>query len=209
MVAKTSKNITDVAPRPVRRADFGAKRMDMLRKAALAFAADGYHQTSMGSLAARMGVSKPFLYYYAESKDDLLFQCVQFGQDQLKDAMERTERTDMDGLQRLRHFFSAYAEIMCGDFGRCLALVDVRALSPETRKNTVTSRRGTERRVRQLIMDGQADGSIGECDPVLTARALFGAFNGIPRWYRGEGALHAKEIATVYLDLLTKGLQKR
>jgi AcrR family transcriptional regulator len=189
-----------------RAAAFEARRMEILHKAALVFAEDGYHQTSVNSLAARLGVSKPVLYYYAKNKDDLLFQCVKVARDALQEAIDDTTRGKMRGLEKIRRFFSTYAEIMCGDFGRCIALIDRKALSPAARKRDALARRGLEEALHEMIREGQADRSIAPCDPVLTARALFGAFNGIPRWFHSEGALKAKDVADGYMDLFATGI---
>lgn len=180
--------------------------MDILRKAALAFAEDGYFQTSVGSLAAKLGVSKPVLYYYARNKDDLLYQCGDVARRELRDAIDHAAALKMSGVGQIRRFFSRYAEIMCGDFGRCLALVDSRDLSPESRQKDAMTRRELEEAVRAMIRDGQADGSIGTCDPVLTSRALFGAFNGIPRWFAVGGTLSPKDVADGYLDAFVTGI---
>jgi TetR/AcrR family transcriptional regulator, cholesterol catabolism regulator len=191
---------------PDRETAFDIKRRDVLRRAALVFAEDGFHQTSVNSLAARLGVSKPVLYYYAKNKDDLLYQCDQIVRDALFKAMESTHRTKISGMGKVRHFFNHYAEIMCGDFGRCLALVDHRALGREARQKQVLARRGVEEAVCQMIIEGQADGSIANCNPELAARVLFGAFNGIPRWFQRSGELRASDVAETYIDLLVTGL---
>jgi TetR/AcrR family transcriptional regulator, cholesterol catabolism regulator len=183
--------------------------MEILRKAALAFAEDGYHQTSVNSLAARLGVSKPVLYYYAKNKDDLLFQCGKFARDALKEAIDDAARLQITGLEKIRHFFAKYAEIMCGDFGRCLALVDRKALSPAARKKDAFVRREVEEALRQMIREGQADRSIMAGNPKLMARALFGAFNGIPRWFRASGELSAKDVADGFMDLFVTGIGRR
>lgn len=182
--------------------------MHILHKAALAFAEDGYHQTSVNSLAARLGVSKPVLYYYAKNKDDLLFQCGDIVRAELIEAIEKASRTKISGIGKVRRFFSAYAEIMGGDFGRCLALVDHRELSPDARKKDVASRRSIEESVCRMIEEGQADGTIVQCNPELAARALFGAFNGIPRWFHQGGDLNAQDVAESYIDLFVTGLGK-
>jgi len=188
---------------------FQAKRMEILHKVAVVFAEDGYHQTSVNSLAERLQVSKPVLYYYAKNKDDLLFQCGQVAREELSEAMADTSTTRLSGMGKIRRFFAKYAEIMCGDFGRCLVLVDRNALSPETAERDAFHRREVERAVQQMIVDGQADGSIGPCDPALTARALFGAFNGVPAWFKRGGALEARDVAEGYLDLFVNGMGRR
>jgi AcrR family transcriptional regulator len=188
--------------------EYEAKRMDILRKAALTFAEEGYFQTSVSGLASSLGVSKPVLYYYAKNKDDLLYQCGEIARSELRQAIEHTSRLKVSGIGQLRRFFSRYAGIMCGEFGRCLALVDSRALNPESRKKDVAIRRELEEAVRLIIRQGQEDGSIGVCDPTLVGRALFGAFNGIPRWFNVEGPLTPEDVADGYLDVFLNGLRR-
>jgi len=180
--------------------------MDILRKVAIVFAEEGYHQTSVNILAERLNVSKPVLYYYAKNKDDLLFQCGGVARNELSEAMQDTSATKMSGMGKVRRFFIKYAEIMCGDFGRCLVLVDKNALSPETAEQDTFHRRRIELAVQQMIIEGQEDGSIRPCDPALTAKALFGAFNGIPVWFKRNGSLNAGDVAESYLDLFVTGM---
>jgi AcrR family transcriptional regulator len=202
-VASISKPSSD------RTAAYESRRMEILHKAALVFAEDGYHQTSVNSLAARLGVSKPVLYYYAKNKDDILFQCVKVARDALQEAIDDAARGKMRGIDKVRRFFATYAEIMCSDFGRCIALLDRKALSPSARKRDALARRELENTLHTMIREGQHDKSIVDCDPVLTARALFGAFNGIPRWFHREGTLTAKDVADGYMDLFAGGIGRR
>jgi AcrR family transcriptional regulator len=185
---------------------YEAKRMEILHKVAIVFAQDGYHQTSVNNLAERLNVSKPVLYYYAKNKDDLLFQCGEVARNELSEAMQDTSTTKISGMGKVRRFFIKYAEVMCGDFGRCLVLVDRNALSPATAKQDSYHRRKINQAVQKMIADGQKDGSIRPCDPAMTARALFGAFNGIPVWFHQDGSLNARDVAEAYLDLFITGM---
>ena len=148
------------------------------------------------------------LYYYAKNKDDLLFQCCRMAHNQLKQAMESGTSLYLSGLGKIRRFFVTYANIMASDFGRCFVLVDVRALAPETREKELRARRELEDAVRQMLIEGQEDGSIRRCDPSLTARAMFGAFNGIPRWFHPDGKSDINEIVDLYLDTFTLGIAR-
>ncbi len=187
---------------------YETKRLELLREVALAFAEDGFHRTSVNSLAARLGVSKPVLYYYAKNKEDLLSQIGQAARHELEEALDKAQQAKADGLTKLHYFFTTYADIMSSDFGRCFALVDHRTLTPEARSSDSRHRRQMEEAVREIIREGQKDGSIREVDPVLTARALFGAFNGIPRWFQTGGKLSPADVAKVYLDIFMSGIDR-
>ncbi len=188
---------------------FEARRLEILKGVASVFASSGFHETSVNSLAQALGVSKPVLYYYADNKDDLLYQCGQEARAELMQALIWAQDLHISASGRLRRFFSAYAEIMCGTFGRCLALVDHRALDREMQRKDVEARREIEAAVQELIRAGQAEKSIRECDPTLCARALFGAFNGIPKWFSPSGKLTAADIADSYIDIFLLGLSQR
>jgi TetR/AcrR family transcriptional regulator, cholesterol catabolism regulator len=187
---------------------FEAKRIDILRRAAIVFADEGFHETSVSGLAERLGFSKPVLYYYAKNKDDLLFQICLMAHTQLKQAIASATGARLSGLGKLRRFFSTYASIMGSDFGRCFVLVDVRALEPKTRAKELRSRRELEEAVRHMLVEGQQDGSIRACDPALTARALFGAFNGIPRWFHVGGGSDINDVVEMYFDLFMFGIAR-
>src|SRR6516165_10289619 len=61
-------------PRPRARArDRGVKREAVIRAAARAFNARGYHNTAIDDIAAALNVTKPTVYYYVANKEQLLF----------------------------------------------------------------------------------------------------------------------------------------
>jgi AcrR family transcriptional regulator len=181
--------------------------MWVLRECARIFTEQGYHQTSINELAERLGVAKPMLYYYGHSKDGLLFSCGQVARDELANAMEQAQADHYTGLQKIEHFFREYTKIIATDFGRCLVLIDPRSLEPATRAQDLAGRREMEETVRNMIREGQADGTLRKCDVTIIARTLFGAFNGIARWYRPTSSLSPMALADAYLDIIVGGLR--
>jgi AcrR family transcriptional regulator len=180
--------------------------MWILRESARIFTEQGYHQTSINELAQQLGVAKPILYYYADSKDDLLFSCGQIARDELGRAMEQAQAEHYTGRQKIERFFREYTQIMATDFGRCLALIDPKSLAPATRTRDLAGRRELEGLMREMIREGQSDGTLRECDPAIAARVLFGAFNAIARWYRPTPSLSPPALADAYLDIIVDGL---
>jgi len=203
-----ASNVKDGGETTDRGEAFEARRMDILRSAAEAFAEEGFREMSVGRLADRLGVSKPVLYYYAKNKDDLFDQCSQIARDELQQAISSIGGSQLSGLGKIRRFFSTYANVMGSDFGRCHVLVNVSALEAKTREKEVHARRGLEDAVRRMLIEGQQDGSVRKCDPALTTRALFGAFNGIPRWFHAGGGTDIGEVADVYLDIFALGITR-
>ena len=79
------------APSPWRRGrkrprDRSVKREAVIRAAARAFNARGYHNTSLDDIAAALEVTKPTIYYYVANKEQLLFECFCAGLEQIRAA---------------------------------------------------------------------------------------------------------------------------
>ena len=124
------------------------RRLEVLRAAARTFNRLGFHIATLDDVAADLGVTKPALYYYAKSKDELLSACGQLAIEALERALAESAELELNAAERLSRFFVLYAEIICGDFGRCLALTEPRDLAPRSRKATITGRRSLNLAVR-------------------------------------------------------------
>ncbi len=188
------------------REKFDQRRFQLLQAAARTFNSKGYHLATLEDVAAEFGVTKPAIYYYARSKDELLFACGQAAMDALREALDQTDK-DMSGLDRLKHFFRRYGEVICQEFGRCLVLMQPRDLAPETRRKDLGGRRTLTKAVRGMIADGVKDGSIRRCDERALAMALFDAFNGLARWYDPEGPTKLADVIEQYLAIFLHGIE--
>ncbi len=67
-----------------RQRDREVKRDAVIRAAAREFNRKGYHNTSLDDIAARLEVTKPTVYYYVTSKEQLLFQCFVAGVERIR-----------------------------------------------------------------------------------------------------------------------------
>lgn len=190
-----------------RAAEREAKREAVLHAAAQAFAEAGYYRTSLDDIALRLGISKPTLYYYAKNKEDLIGAVAARAAD-LLDAPISID-PNAPALAELRGYLKSYAENAATDFGRCFVRLSDADLSAEAGARVREGKSRIDRKIRALIERGIADGSIGPCDPKLTAFMLAGAVNGISTWYRADGELSASTVAEIFVNQMTAGLQPR
>src|SRR5437763_15175228 len=91
-----------------RRRDRELKREAVIRAAAHAFNRKGYHNTSLDDIAAALEVTKPTVYYYVTSKEQLLFQCFVAGVTQVRAAVCEVGRLDGPGRVALEAVLPAY-----------------------------------------------------------------------------------------------------
>ncbi len=185
------------------------KRQALLRTAARTFNETGFHQTTLDDVAQKLGVSKPALYLYIKSKDDILFECSRVALAQAQEALERAKAQGTTGLEKVRLFLKSYASIIVQDFGTCLILAGDEPLTQENRQVLRTARASVDLAVRQMIEEGITDGSIAPCNPKMVTFTLFGAFNWLAHWYQEEGELQPEAVAAQFLSLFESGLVPR
>ena len=95
-------------------------------------------------VAERLNITKPALYNYFRSKDEILFECWAMGQERVDDFIADINADGGTGLVKLRKLMRAYAEVMATDFGASLVRFDVRDLSDANAEDR--SRRQAEHR---------------------------------------------------------------
>lgn len=183
------------------------KRAAVVRAAAVAFNERGFSNTSMDHVAAALGISKPTLYQYFKSKQEILFECHRLaafhGEAGLSDA-EAHEGASLDKLLvYVRRFMMGFFD----DLGSCAVLLDVNSLTEADRAEIIQRRDAVSDGVEALIAAGIRDGSISPCDPKLAALFIFGVVNWMSIWYRSGGPKTPDEIAREFLSFFRAGLR--
>ena len=173
------------------RREHGIKREAVIRAAARAFNARGYHNTSLDDVAAALGVTKPTIYYYVANKEQLLFECFRAGLEPIQAAIRARRPRTAPALERLNEVIRDYARAVASDYGWCMVRAEDQDLGPETGRHIKTLKSEIDQGIRRLIRAGIEDGSIEPCDPKITAFAMAGALNWIAHWYRASEPMDA------------------
>lgn len=186
-----------------------AKRLAVLSAAAQLFNERGFHATSLDDIAARLGVSKPTLYYYVKNKEEILLGCVRQGLQWMLDGIEASRSAGGTALDQLTACMQVYARIVMQDFGMCLIRVGDEQISAPNRAELRRIKAAIDHEFRRLVAQGVEDGSLAPCDPKMTAFVIGGALSWIGRWYQPGGEYTPEQIAQHCLQTLLAGVQKR
>jgi AcrR family transcriptional regulator len=168
----------------------------------------GFHETSLADIAASLHVTKPTLYYYVESKEDMLAQIAAMALAETEAMFESALRDGSDALDALRIFVLGYVERMTQDFGRCLLTIRHTRVAPVVSEEITAGFRRMDAFVRRLLNEGIADGSIRDCDVRMATFALYGAINWVPNWFDENGPLTPVEAGAALFAVLANGLAK-
>lgn len=194
------------ASRPDRALEREKKREAVLKTAVRFFNTQGFRATSLDDVANSLNVTKPTIYYYFSSKDEILFECVQRGLEGIRDAAEASAKRGGSGLDRLRALIHEYALIKTRDFGMCVSRTSDDQLSPESRKRFRAQKREINDILQGVIEDGMEDGSIVHGNSRLKAFTIAGALNWIAHWYVADRQMSPEDIANEMVNSLVNGL---
>jgi AcrR family transcriptional regulator len=186
-----------------------AKRQAVLSTAAQMFNERGFHATSLDDVAARLGVSKPTLYYYVKSKDQILLECVRQGLEMTLQGIEASRQAGGSALDQLEACMRVYAQIVTMDFGMCLIRVGDEQLPTDSRNELRRMKAQIDLAFRRLVEAGVQQGLLAPCDPKMTAFMIAGALSWIGRWYDAGGAYSPEEIADQAVQTLLQGVVVR
>src|SRR5580698_7197368 len=189
--------------------DREVKREAVIHAAAREFNRKGYHNTSLDDIAARLEVTKPTVYYYVTSKEQLLFECFVAGVEQIRAAFREVKQLNVTGRERLNGVLRHYGEAVASEFGWCMVRAEEQDLSPAMSRHIKALKSEIDHGIRRLIREGIQDGSIHPCDPKMTAFALAGALNWIAHWYRENQSMTGAEIADAFVTIFENGLRPR
>ncbi|MBD5606812.1 MAG: TetR family transcriptional regulator [Candidatus Eremiobacteraeota bacterium] len=184
-------------------------RLAILHAAAKMFVERGFYETSLTDIAASLGVTKPTLYYYVSSKDEMLAQIASEAIGATEKLISETSAGARDALDALRLFMRSYVRLMDGDFGRCLLAARHIRLAPETERRLNARFRRIDTRARELLASGVTDGSIRVTDVRMATFILYGAMNWVPHWYHDGGALTAEDAGDAMFAVLAEGFATR
>jgi len=182
------------------------RRQEVLKVAAELFARLGYEHTTLDMIASELGLSKPSLYYYVKSKEDVLGQILEDIVQSISDQVQADISTAMPPDERLRRLIVAHVARLCVyPEGRAFIMYESHLLSQRA-PHILEMRARYQRLVEAIIDEGIARGIFRVPSAKLATFALLGALNWIPIWYSPDGPLSPEEIGEHFARILVGGL---
>ncbi len=185
------------------------KRNAVLQTAAQLFNERGFHATSLDDIAERLNVSKPTVYYYVESKDQILLECVKIALDLMQAGIDEVRAAGGSAIDQLKACMRIYSSVVTQDFGMCVIRIGEDPLPDPLKRSCAASRPVSTGSFAGSSRKAWPRGSLAPCDPKMAAFMLAGALSWIGRWYRPDGDLTPDQIADQGIELLLNGVLHR
>jgi TetR/AcrR family transcriptional regulator, cholesterol catabolism regulator len=198
-------------PKPIMPKNGTQKSLDRAQEiyllAAQLFVERGVESTSLSDIANALNITKAGLYYYFESKQDLLYRIVELGLDNVKAEVLDPAREIEDPEERLRFIILNHARLAAeGNHAVIIVSHEMNSLSFTQREAVLRRRREYFEFVRDTLVEIQTDAKLNPIDMTTATFTLFGMILWLSRWYRSNGKLSVEKVCQDVCDMALKGL---
>jgi AcrR family transcriptional regulator len=184
------------------------RKADLLEAALSVFSDKGYDGATLQDIAERTGILKGSIYYYYQSKEDILYDVLKMVHDEHLENVRALVQEPATPIQRLHRLLAGHAAFVCENLERATVFLREMERLPPDRQAVIHGPDQPYQRVfRQAIEDAQKAGQVAsELSPKLAALWILGSLNWLHRWYRPERSRSPQEVGTLFADQLTRGI---
>jgi len=184
------------------------RKQQILDTAALVFARLGYAAT-IDQIAEEMGVTKGHIYYYFNSKQDILFQIFRQAMSYFLAEIAAVNTPDLPPDYRLKAIFKKHIMAICENRAIMTVFMDLRRdLLPDNWREIAASRNRYENLLQDLIREGMEKGYFTAINEKIVSYTLLGSINWVYVWFHENGELRSEEVADIMAEYLLRGIKK-
>jgi AcrR family transcriptional regulator len=174
------------------------------------FAERGFAGTSLQDIAEAMGITRPALYYYVKSKDELLAKLVtEVTNGPLEELTALVAREGLDPVQKLRGIVEVIVGRRTTQPARFRLLIRSEAELPaELTTAYADSRRAVLKVIAGVIDDGARSGRFRPVDARVAALGVLGMCNWVAWWFHPGGRDTTESVTAQLADMAVGALQR-
>lgn len=197
------------------RADYAAKRAEIIAAAAEVFRVKGYQAATLNDIAERLGTDRASLYYYVADKQELFHETIKDVLDANLREAERIAASDQAPVEKLAALVNTVLASYEANYPHMFVYIqeDMAQLLTEESSwaaEMVKKTRRMERIFQSVIEDAIDDGHFrDDISPRVATYALFGMLNWTHRWFAPGKRFKAAELATAFASIFNEGMTRR
>lgn len=188
------------------------QRDRILHAAAKAIATVGYEQCSLGDIAEELDLTRPALYHYFRTKQQIFTEIALTAVQGMYEYVHAAVDKNASAASQLRALMIAHATYFEQNYWLVNATIagygGITRRELERIEEIDAFRTKYEKLLHRVLRAGVASGEFHQLDVRATGRSVYQLLN-ITRWYRPGGNKRATDIAAENYELLFRGLSRR
>jgi len=191
--------------------DKSLRKQMVIDAAVKVFHQKGYRAATLDDVANELGLTKPALYHYVSSKENLLSLIYIQALENFFETIYEITGMDLSPPEKLRVFIHRHLQnIVIQNLAMFTVFFSEENQLPEKNFQKIRQEKLKFTKVVEgIIEEGIAQGHFRPLNPKLLANAIIGMCNWLYRWYKpGTSSITPDEIADQFIDLLENGYLK-
>jgi AcrR family transcriptional regulator len=182
------------------------KRRKIRDAAAMVLSVQGFENTTTRDIAKAAEISAASVYYYFDSKEDLLYQILDETMSTGLALIEEIEQSDRSLKEKLSDILHIHTKAAV-DYNKMKLLVhDLNSLIPEHKEIIKEKQRSYVKKLMAILEELKQKGEMLDLDTKACAFAFFGMVSWAYRWYDPTGKLTPAQLAEIFKQIFTKGI---
>ncbi|ACC73930.1 TetR/AcrR family transcriptional regulator [Paraburkholderia caribensis] len=179
---------------------------EIIASAVALFAERGFRAVTIDDIASNLGYTKSVVYYYFESKNEILWQIFNRIYDSYLGMVSAIVEKQLPPEAALKEIIMGHA-MMVMERRDWTAIYnrEESELDEKQRKVYDQRRREYDGRIKEIYNDGVEKGVFRDVPANIAIAGILGMCNWLYRWYSEKGPIPAADIAGYYVDILTNG----
>lgn len=196
------------------RADYTAKRAEIIAAAVAVFSEKGFHGATLNDVAEHLGTDRASLYYYVADKQELFQEAIK---GLLEDNLAQAERINASGASAVEKLSDVVRMVLtsyAANYPQTFVYIqeDMARLAKDESSwaaEMLDTGRKINRIVHTLVEDAIAEGTFREdISPTVATFALWGMVNWTHRWFDPGRELSAGDVAESFLAIFRDGMTR-
>lgn len=186
----------------------GFVEQEIQAQATRLFAERGYSGTSFQDIADAVGLTRPALYHYVKSKDELMSRLVsEITVVAAANVASITQKSDLRATERVREIVRRMVRQQ-GEHGESFRLLlrSEADLPESVAASYAENRRAVLRSIAGVIEEGVARGEFRPVTPTTAALGILGVVNWVAWWYHPDSPTTLDAAAEELADFAVRGL---
>ena len=177
--------------------------------AAVLFRTKGYHATTMDDIAEAIDLTKAGLYYYTQSKQDLLYRILDYGMGLIESTVIAPIAQLTDPEERACQFIRRHVQTLIEhELAISVLTRDTRYLAQEHREDILTRIAAYNEFARDFTQQLSDQGKLRELNVTVAAKHIICVILEISRWYPHVAETSVDEIIDNTTTFVMGGLLK-
>lgn len=181
---------------------------ELIDTSARIFAANGYKDTTIQDIAKEMNMTGAAIYYYIESKDDILYEIWRRAGQKLQSSIDEIAKKTLTPEEKIKSFFRSHLNLIMQDKPIFEVLILQRSRLPTVGRDALE--RDEKKYLQTLadIIESVPSARLRVKEPKILAFGALSMLNGVIRWYSEAERLSLNDVADLYYKTFMHGLLK-